>query len=321
MESLREIIVRQWSTGECVEHPLKYAEEKYMVTRSISLLSQEEWTHLFAIAVGLFLLRILLNKALFLPLVRLIGGLKHEYARWLECMWQMLFYLVAWCLCSYAISEEPFFTETCLCWADPFPNQPISDSIYWVYMLEMGWYLYGAYAHVFIEPRKRDFWEMLLHHIAAFVLLYVSLNLGYFKVGTLVIYSLDLCDVYMQACKMLRLLDNAHPVGEVAKSLMFVLLVAAWLYFRIALYAVKVLKTTIFMPLAMAGWRNCDYWFFFNFLVVFVWLLQIFWFYLIIKVAYLKVKYGMELDDARDFTAQKNLEVLEEIEGVKQKAS
>ena len=45
--------------------------------------------------------------------------------------------------------------------------------------------------------------------------------------------------------------------------------------------------------------------------------MEIFWFYLIIKVAYLKVKYGMELDDARDFTAQKNLEVLEEIEGSK----
>ena len=88
-------------------------------------------------------------------------------------------------------------------------------------------------------------------------------------------YSLDLCDVYMQACKMLRLLDNAHPVGEVAKSLMFVVLVAAWLYFRIALYAVKVLKTTIFMPLEVAGWRNCDYWYFFNLLVVFVWLLQV----------------------------------------------
>mmetsp|Transcript_2951 Transcript_2951/g.10351 ORF Transcript_2951/g.10351 Transcript_2951/m.10351 type:complete len:334 (+) Transcript_2951:116-1117(+) len=314
MDTVREVIVRQWSLGECPEHPLKYATDKYIVTKSISLLTQDQWMHLFALAIGLFLLRIVLNKLVLLPLVKLIGGLEHEYDRWLECMWQLLFYLCAWLLCSWAVSEETFFTETWRCWEPPFPNQTMSPSIYWLYMLEMGWYLYGAYAHVFIEPRKRDFWEMLLHHIAAFFLLYMSLNLGYWRVGTLVLYSLDLCDVYMQACKMLRLLDNCRPVGEVLKSLMFVVLVLAWLYFRIALYAAKVIYTTAYVPLAFAGYHNCDYYFAFNGLVIFVWLLQIFWFYLIVKVAYLKVKFGMELDDARDFTAQKNLEVLEELE-------
>lgn len=45
-------------------------------------------------------------------------------------------------------------------------------------MLEMAWYLQGVYTHVFVDSRKKDFYEMLLHHFAAFALLYGSFNLG-----------------------------------------------------------------------------------------------------------------------------------------------
>ena len=67
----------------------------------------------------------------------------------------------------------------CVCGGVLKANGRCRDGIYWTYMLEMAWYLQGVYTHVFVDSRKKDFYEMLLHHFAAFALLYGSFNLGY----------------------------------------------------------------------------------------------------------------------------------------------
>lgn len=118
---------------------------------------------------------------------------------------QLAFYSVMWTFASIVGMRSEFFWETWRCWEWPFPNQPItygtarspthsisvshatcgsirmaiSSGIWWVYVLQMGWYVHCTYAHVFLDKRKRDFWQMLAHHIVTLLLLFGSMITGY----------------------------------------------------------------------------------------------------------------------------------------------
>ena len=46
-------------------------------------------------------------------------------------------------------------------------------------MISFGWYAHCLYAHIYLDPRKKDYWEMVVHHIAALSLIYLALVKGY----------------------------------------------------------------------------------------------------------------------------------------------
>ena len=91
----------------------------------------------------------------------------------------------------------------------------------------------------------------------------------------MVLYSLDGGDILLHYCKMLRLLDNIYFLPNLFKVVMFVPLPVSWFYFRICLYFVKVLINSMYTGVLYAGWQNSHYYFYFNFLLICIWLLQV----------------------------------------------
>lgn len=55
-----------------------------------------------------------------------------------------------------------------------FPAEPVGSSIYWLNMLEVGFYIHCLYAMVYLEPMRKDFAVMMLHHVLVILALLSS---------------------------------------------------------------------------------------------------------------------------------------------------
>ena len=50
----------------------------------------------------------------------------------------------------------------------------VPDGIYWLYMLQMGFYVHCVYASLYLETIRRDFLAMMFHHFLTLGLLSYS---------------------------------------------------------------------------------------------------------------------------------------------------
>jgi ceramide synthetase len=75
---------------------------------------------------------------------------------------------------------------------------PAAVKIY--YLLESGWYFSG-FVLLLMYKRKKDFVEMATHHIVTFLLLFLSYNTGYIRVGLVVIILHNAFDPFLHLAK------------------------------------------------------------------------------------------------------------------------
>ena len=174
--------------------------------------------------------------------------------------------------------------------------------IYWLYVLQMAWYIHCTFFHVFVDIRKYDFWPMVVHHLATIGLLYASFSVGHFRIGLLTLYCMDVCDVFLHFGKLIRFVDNVYHnrLCDLCITLCFFGLVTTWVYYRLILFPVKVLYVSSVVLVHYLGYANADNAAFFNVLLFVVYILQIYWFYLIAAYAIKVVCHGKQLDDERD---------------------
>lgn len=144
-----------------------------------------------------------------------------------------------------------------------------------MFVIQMGWYLHCTVNHLLFDRRKSDFWAMLVHHGATLTLLYSAFATGYHRCGVLTMWSLDLCDVFLHSTKALRFIDNSFALPEWLKVAPYISLVISWFYFRLYMFPLKVLYTASAQGLHYGGWINSDYWFFYNFLLGIIFVLQV----------------------------------------------
>ena len=69
--------------------------------------------------------------------------------------------------------------------------------------MELSWYLCGMF-RLIVEPRKKDFKQMLVHHVSTNVLLGFAYSLHQLRIGV-VIYTLhNVADPLLQAAKLFK---------------------------------------------------------------------------------------------------------------------
>lgn len=54
---------------------------------------------------------------------------------------------------------------------DFVPGVDVPNGVYWLYMLQIGFYVHCVYASVFIETIRRDFVVLMIHHFLTLGLL------------------------------------------------------------------------------------------------------------------------------------------------------
>uniref|UniRef100_A0A1I7TIK4 TLC domain-containing protein n=1 Tax=Caenorhabditis tropicalis TaxID=1561998 RepID=A0A1I7TIK4_9PELO len=247
--------------------------------------------------ISLIIYRFVFENYIFIPLAYFLsrknppetrqGVLDREkkYTRMAECAMRSLYYTVSFCCGLYLVSNESHFYDITECWRK-WPFHPIPTAIAWYYWIQGGFYISLVFGIIFLDAKRSDFWQMLIHH-------FITLALGWNLLDHE--YDTDLG-------KILR-----YEQLDTALAICFGSVLIVWVATRLVYYPFWIIRSVWFDAPALIQddyeWLNLAQQpqapRFIMFLLTALLVLHIFWAYILFKIAYDTVKYGV-VDDVRE---------------------
>jgi hypothetical protein len=257
------------------------------------------------------------------PLGKPLNLKASNYTKLEEAIMQVGFYTWGWTYNAAFLFKQDWFWNPIISFLDGFPRQTTEFEISFYYSLQIGWYLHGVYTHFFLDTKKSDFAIMIVHHVVTLSLLYGAFVVGYFRIGMLVMFSMDVCDTFLYSAKILKIVKSGGKVDYPVSVyyIGFGMIPVTWFFFRLVYFPLVVLRTSSYDALMAAGYYNADGWAPFNLLLVVLLGLNAWWFSIITKIMWASImsKNLQALDDIRETPTEVSAN-LETSEGEKHKS-
>ncbi|XP_014680865.1 PREDICTED: ceramide synthase 6-like isoform X2 [Priapulus caudatus] len=207
-----------------------------------------------------------------------------------ESCWRFLYYLSAFVYGVCILWNKPWFWDTTHCWIN-FPFQPLLPEVYWFYMIEMSFYLSLTFSQ-FLDVKRKDFWQMFVHHMCTLMLLTFSWGGNMIRVGTLVLVIHDAVDFWMEAAKMAKYC-RLHRLCD----LLFIIFTVMWFLTRLVIFPYRVLRTVMYDAHVIIGEFKSRM--LFLALLYLLQILHLIWFYMLCQVACKAIQEGQVQKDGR----------------------
>ena len=104
-----------------------------------------------------------------------------------------------------------------------------------LYSLQLAVWFVTGFFQVFVFERVKDHLVMLAHHVATIILLGLSYQHGYMRLGLMVLYIHDATDIVIDTLKLTNGLQLEGPRGGFLVEISFVSTLASWFYYRLYL--------------------------------------------------------------------------------------
>jgi len=234
---------------------------------------------LVAAVIAFFIARWIIKDRLFKLLLEKVGVVQVDKA--MEMAWYSLYYIAFTSFGLYVYSQEEWtIFPTANFWSN-YPH-PLTTLMWTYYILELSFYFHGLIAISF-ERRRKDFLQMIVHHIVTIILISHSYWIRVHRIGMITLIIHNISDVFLYSGKVLHYISKKHKFLNVYVQILF-------LIFAISFFATRV----VFFPLVII--RSC----YFEANVVnpecpgckestlflgTLYLLHCYWFYLIIQMA------------------------------------
>lgn len=204
--------------------------------------------------------------------------LSTRHTKFVESCWRFVFYtsMFAYGMCT--LWGEDYFWDIKLCW-EGYPARiwQIKNAVYWYYMIEMGYYT-SSLVSQFYEVKRKDFYQMFIHHVATVILIGFSFVSSRIRLGAIVIVVHDFSDISLEACKMAKYLRKTE-----AANVLFALFGVSFFISRIFYYPYYVIYSIFVHTIGL----DCtDAWslLILKFFLIILLLLHCFWFSLVVKI-------------------------------------
>ncbi|XP_037537677.1 ceramide synthase 2-like [Nematolebias whitei] len=209
-----------------------------------------------------------------------------------EAAWRFFFYLTAFVFGLTCLIDRPWFWDHRECWRQ-YPVQPMERAHFWYYMLELGFY--GSLVlRIFVDVRRKDFKEQVIHHLATIFLLTFSYCANFIRIGTLVLLLHDSSDILLESAKMF----NYGTGWRKTCNSLFVVFAVLFLVTRLVIFPSKILRTTLL--LSMEVFQPFPGYYLLNVLLLVLQVLHVFWAGLILRMLYKFLKGKLEKDERSD---------------------
>eukprot|EP00126_Sphaerothecum_destruens_P002058 Sdes_comp15499_c0_seq1m4432 len=267
-------------------------------------LKHEECFSILFLAVLLTLIRIFSSSLIFLPLGKYFKIELKSLVKFPESGFKSVYYMFTWCYCYYLLfcsGSHNYFTDHYSTWENWSPGMYIDPLLYWFYMLQLSFYIHSIYATLVLDEIRKDFFAMMLHHFVTIFLIFFSFCCRYHRVGLMVLYVHDFCDVCLEFTKCLvyfKVRDGKHDrLMEALSNAGFAVFTISWVYFRLYLFPCYALYSAFYYSILIC--ENISLYFFFNGMLFTLLLLHLYWFTFIVSMLF-KVLLGYNVDDSRE---------------------
>ena len=104
--------------------------------------------------------------------------------------------------------------------------------------------MYTAFSCQFLERRRKDYVEMMAHHIITIALVSMSTAGNELQMGIIIMLVHDWSDITVDLLKMFNYVNLDGPHGLFLSEIVFIVNLVSWIYFRLWLYPTRVLHST-----------------------------------------------------------------------------
>ncbi|KAF9006431.1 TLC domain-containing protein [Cyathus striatus] len=224
--------------------------------------------------------------------------------RFAEQGWSVVYYTLQWSYGLYVHHSLPtrIFNPVDL-WVG-YPHIPLAGPLKFYYLTQTAFYMHQMLI-LNAEARRKDHVQMMTHHVITVFLMTASYFMNFTRVGCVIMFLMDWCDIFLPLAKMLRYINL-----QTACDVTFGCFILTWFVTRHFLF-LFVIKSTIFdVPniLQFAPWFIPETGFYlvkrthytFCALLLVLQVLQIIWFWMICRIAWRVLKGDGASDDRSD---------------------
>jgi len=206
-----------------------------------------------------------------------------------ETGWRCAFYTFILMYGTNCLWDKAWLWDIRHCWYN-YPFHRIDNDVWWYYMLELSFY-WSLSISQFFDVKRKDFWEMFIHHNTTIALMMFSWTAHFTRIGTLVMIIHDCADPLLELAKLFRYAGFRKTCDSV-----FLIFSIIWVVTRCGLYPSWILYSTLYG----AAWYIEFFaaYYIFNSLLVTLQFLHILWTYFLFKAIYKALVNG-GIDDQR----------------------
>ncbi|CAL8137608.1 unnamed protein product [Orchesella dallaii] len=207
-----------------------------------------------------------------------------------ESGWRFICYVISASFGYAVLRNKPWFMSIEECFKD-HPHQTNSEDVWWYHFY--GGTLYTSFLMTqAFDVKRKDFWEMLIHHVISITLLALSWSYNLSRIGMVTLLLHDCADVFIELAKM----ANYSKRDGLATGI-FVVFTLVWVVTRLIIFPLVIINSTskgfkLIDPHVKNGIVGMG---------IFLCGLHLFWTYFILKVAKAAL-FSEEAKDSRSCT-------------------
>lgn len=158
-----------------------------------------------------------------------------------ENAWRCLYYTFSFFYGLVILWDKSWLWDIDHCWLG-YPNQSLSGDVWLYYMISLTFY-WSLCISQFFDVRRKDFWQMFIHHIATIALMAFSWTCNAYRVGSLVLVIHDCADIFLEAAKMAK-----YANYQTLCDWIFAIFTLIWIITRTGMYPFVIYKCVFFFP-------------------------------------------------------------------------
>ncbi|RLV89127.1 Sphingosine N-acyltransferase lag1 [Spathaspora sp. JA1] len=181
--------------------------------------------------IAVTFMRSFLMKFCFSPFAKYFCNIQSRKAktRFAEQSWSFVYYSVSLAYGCYLYWTSPYFNNMAQVFIN-WPNHTLYANLKMYYLISTGFWLQQIFV-LNIEQHRKDHYQMFGHHIITCCLVIGSYYYYFFRIGHLILMTMDSVDIILSAAKMLK-----YAKYETACDVMFILFLFGWLITRHGIY-------------------------------------------------------------------------------------
>jgi hypothetical protein len=187
-------------------------------------------------AVLLYRLRTFLTRKLYVPIAVNQLGLhdKKDVLRFRENAWFTTYYVFSAIVGLLVMSQSDWIFNVYNVYQG-FPHTGSEVFLFREYYILGGaFYLQALYSLLFIDEKMKDFYEMVIHHIATISLIVLSLATCHHRIGSLVLLLHDIVDIFLYSAKGCHIVQ--HSTFQTVANVLFAIFTVTFFALRLVYF-------------------------------------------------------------------------------------